>query len=277
MIQLVVVRKITASHWTPPNQNPGDVVWVNTEAGARHLIENGFCELPKAKEVPAAAVKVCRRSESWPLDRFAVVRRVWEGATVVCIGGGPSVTPEAVALAKGRARTIAINNSYLLAPWADLCYFADTRWWNWHKDRPEFKNFAGEKVTIEPTGLSVADPEVSMLHNDNLRGETKGLSEKPNALRTGSNGGYQAINLAVLAGAKRILLLGYDMKFDGKRSHWHAGHPEQTPEAAYRQYAQTFASMNPQLSRLGVDVVNCTPGSMIKAFRFSDLATELSK
>lgn len=174
---------------------------------------------------------------------------------------------------------IAINDNYLVAPFADVCYFADARWWKWHteglaKSWPwksftkeeqiaAFRDFDGQKVTIENTGMMIADPEVAMLHNFGQLG----LSEQPNGIHTGSNSGYQAINLAVLAGAKRILLLGYDMKFDKGRAHAHNGHPATTSECQYLSYAKSFSTMIPFLDRLGVEVVNCTPGSAIQAFK----------
>ena len=116
---------------------------------------------------------------------------------------------------------IVVNDAYLLAPWADILYFADWRWWRdfGHRKRAEFKAFQGQKCTIENSGAMVDDPEIFMLHNSGH----EGLSEKPNCLHTGSNGGYQAVNIATLAGAKRVVLLGYDMRFHGKRSHFHAG------------------------------------------------------
>ena len=211
--------------------------------------------------------KVIRRADGFPIDRFAVIERAWEGQTVVCIGGGPSVTPSAVDSIRGRARVIAINNAYILAPWAEMCYFADTRWWEWHQNQPVFKSFAGHKVTIENTGLLIKDEAVFMLHNLN----NEQLSESPNGIHTGSNGGYQAVNIAVLSGAKRIILLGYDMRFPGGKSHWHGGHPVKNPADHYTMYAGKFATMLPQLKRLGVEVINATPGSAIKCFPFMDL------
>lgn len=167
---------------------------------------------------------------------------------------------------------IAVNDAYLLAPWADVCYFADFRWWEWHMDRPDFKAFEGQKVTIENTGGMVRDASVFMLHNYGY----EGLSEKPNGVHTGSNGGYQAINIAVLAGCRKVLLSGYDMRFPGGRSHWHKGHPVKVGEDRYLQYAKTYKTMLPALGRLGVEVVNCTPGSALKCFRMSTLEKELA-
>jgi hypothetical protein len=164
-----------------------------------------------------------------------------------------------------------VNDAHRLAPWADICYFADYRWWEWHHKDADFAAFAGQKCTIQNSGGMVRDAEVFMLHN---LGSDK-LSETPNGLNTGSNGGYQAVNIATLAGAAKVLLIGYDMHFPAGRSHWHAGHPVKVPEDRYSQYARSYKTMLPQLAALGVEVVNCTPGSRIDAFRFSDLKTEL--
>ncbi len=110
--------------------------------------------------------------------------------------------------------------------------------------------------------MMVADPAVFMLHHTS----EPGLSEKPNTLHTGSNSGYQAINLAFLAGARRILLLGCDMRFANGKSHAHNGHPHKHPESAYTGYARNFASMLPQLKKSGVEVVNCSMASAIGCF-----------
>lgn len=152
-----------------------------------------------------------------------------------------------------------------------MLYFADYQWWEWHKDRAEYKAFAGERVTIENTGGLIRDPNVHMLHNYG----TDGLSEQPNGIRTGTNGGYQALNIATLSGARRVLLLGYDMHFPGGKSHWHAGHPRKVPEQHYSGYARRFATIVQDVKRLGVEVINVTPGSKITCFPFLPLEQAL--
>ncbi|HCZ48509.1 MAG TPA: hypothetical protein DCZ11_05850, partial [Gammaproteobacteria bacterium] len=47
-----------------------------------------------------------------------------------------------------------------------------------------------------------------------------GLSASPLRIHQGGNSGYQALNLAVLLGAERVILLGYDMH----GGHWHGRH-----------------------------------------------------
>jgi hypothetical protein len=148
-----------------------------------------------------------------------------------------------------------------------VLYFADSQWWEWHHEKKEYKGFAGQRCTIENTGRLVQEIDVHMLHNYGV----DGLSLAPNGVHTGSNSGYQAVNLAVLAGAKRILLLGYDMKFQGARTHWHGGHPIRTASpSTYKGFASRFHSLVEPLSRLGVEVINCTPGSALDAFPGGD-------
>lgn len=281
MFQLVVAQEIASSIYFPPNQKPGNVIWVRTRDVARHLVETGQCTWPKGTDAPIQPGKPMRRPDGWPVDRFAVIEPVWKGQPVVCIGGGPSVTPEQVEYVRGKARVIAVNDAYLLAPWAEICYFADSRWWEWHTKgiaKPKlgltaqdvarrFKEFAGQKVSIENTGLMVSDPDVFILHNATREHGNHSLSTRRNAIATGSNGGYQAVNIAVLAGGNPVILLGYDMRYaGGKTSHWHGGHPLAVAESAYQNYARQFANMRGVLKSLGVQVFNCAPNSLIDAF-----------
>jgi hypothetical protein len=194
---------------------------------------------------------------------FWHVPELWPGSTVAIIGGGPSVTQEQVDMLKGRAKVIAVNDAYLLAPWADVLYFCDDRWWAWHKDRPEYKAFAGIKVTLENPRVCQLEPSVKPVKNLG----SDGLSPVRFAVMTGRNSGYQAINLAVHFGARRILLVGFDMRnIDGK-SHWFGDHPRPTPKDAYANVMlPAFPTLVEPLATLGVTVINCTPGSALDVF-----------
>jgi hypothetical protein len=220
--------------------------------------------------------KVLRRKPEFPFDRFSVIAPIWQGHTVVCFGGGPSLTAEQCGFVE-RARAggrpiqgVAINNAYQIAPWSDVNYFADKRWWDWHRERPEFKAFTGQRCTIQNNGSDVDDPDVHIVRNSG----TDGLSFDGESLRTGLNSGYQAINLALAAGAERVVLLGYDMKYHGsdrapakQRTHWHAGHPEVVGEPMYRVvYASYFNKMKDYLPK-GVEIINATPDSYLTCFK----------
>lgn len=160
-------------------------------------------------------------------------------------------------------------------PCADVLFFADARWHRWHKDRPTFQAFAGEKCSIQNTGDDMDDASVHMLRNGDTSHDDAGrlgLCEDPAALRTGYNSGYMAINLAVLAGARRIVLAGYDGRCGpANEAHFFGEHPEPTPDSVMRYWVKSFRGMTADLARLGVEVINATPGSAIDAFPREDL------
>lgn len=154
-----------------------------------------------------------------------------------------------------------------------MLYFADSDWWEWHRENEQFKAFAGAKVTIEPSGLRVGDPDVFMLHNAGRGDDGLVVSMDPRALVTGFSGGYQVVNLAMLAGAQRIVLLGYDMKQGVQgRNNWHNAHRRSTPAGHYQIYRRAFRKLPPLLSALGVEVLNATPDSALTDFPKVELA-----
>lgn len=84
-------------------------------------------------------------------------------------------------------------------------------------------------------------------------------------IRTGGNSGYQALNLAVLLGASRIILLGYDMR----GSHWHGDHPKRLAnpkESDFAAWRARFATTLPDLARAGVEVLNCSRDTALECF-----------
>lgn len=95
-----------------------------------------------------------------------------------------------------------------------------------------------------------------------------GLSLDPLRIHQGGNSGYQALNLAVLLGCARVLLVGYDMKGD----HWHPPHEAVNPgECEFARWRVNFETTIPDLERAGVEVLNCTPGSALECFPRANL------
>jgi hypothetical protein len=220
------------------------------------------CVLTGTRREARERQDVIRRLE----DGYSEVLRAWEGETVAIFATGPSLTQEDVDRCRG-FKTIAVNDAYRLAPWADVLYFADYQWWNWHKDREGFRSFPGVKVTIEQSaGLAPFDETMHALRNLNNVGGRDGLSLDPRGIKTGKNSGYQALNLAVLLGAKRIYLLGFDMKFKAGKAHFFGAHPAPNFESEFREFAKRFSTLENPLKEIGVEVLNATPGSLIEAF-----------
>lgn len=225
-------------------------------------------------------------------SRFSEVLPLWIGTTVVVIGGGPSLTVEQVehvrvAHFNGRVHCIAVNDAYLLAPWADVQYAADAAWHRWHSDgverpgltasevRDRWHGFKGQKCSIENAyGDTVDYEDVHMLRNKNYPYHGWGISQDPKALVTGRNSGFQALNLATLSGSRRVLLLGFDGK-EGEKSHWFGQHPKSTPVSAYEQYRQAMSLAERELQDIGAEVLNCSPDSAINTFRKVNLEEAL--
>lgn len=194
---------------------------------------------------------------------YGRVERLWPGETVVCVASGPSLTVEDLAYVRGKARVIVVNTSLLLAPWADAFHASDARVREWHA--VELLRFHGLKFSME---FLESDMSFTVLKN----GGMSGLSTDPGALRTGRNSGYQAVNLAVLLGAARILLLGYDMGVSPEgRKHWHPDHPNDhdRPDIVnkrYESFRRQFETIIEPLDAIGVAIFNCSRHSALTCF-----------
>jgi hypothetical protein len=208
------------------------------------------------------------------------VPRDWPGATVAILASGPSMSREVADSVKGRCRVIAVNNQAIdtidsttkqlvpaFAPWADVLYAADAKWWHCYQDRA--LKFAGLKVTLKPNPW----PQVHQLQQSPQRV----FDPRPTHLTSGGNSGYQALHLAVHFGATRILLCGYDMRDGlGKRRHWFGNHPPKlNGQNAYATWLSAFQRLAPVVAGMGVEVLNCTPKSAIKCFRQSTVEEAL--
>ncbi len=194
-----------------------------------------------------------------------VVAPEWTGETCFILGGGPSLRNVDVVPLRDRGRVIAINESFRLAPWADVLYFCDKDWWLRNRAQVE-EIFTGRYIVTMQNQF----PGVKTLR---CSGEL-GLETDPAAIRHGSNSGYQAINLAYHFGASPIVLLGYDMHVANGRTHWHQGYPDQTPTGyahTLRGMAFKFQYLVSPLRAAGVKVLNVTQGSALDCFPVTTL------
>lgn len=172
---------------------------------------------------------------------------------------GPSLTQKDVDYIKGKGTVITINNTYQLAPWADIVYACDARWWQAY---PEVFEHKGRKISI-----LYDHPEVEKWpFNNNLNGlgETK--------IRTGGNSGHQAINLAYLLGATEIILLGYDMQSTGGKSHWHGDHTRGlSQKECYKGWIGHLGVVATQAKEKGLRIINCTRQTALTCFDRAEL------
>lgn len=213
-----------------------------------------------------------------PKVGYSEVSKAWAGHTVVCIASGPSLTREQLECVRGAKgtrplRVIGCNDNYLAAPWADVCYFPDRKWWHWHKDRSEWREFAGQKCTLPSTwGNEAPEPDVHIIRSNG----GDGLSTDPRWIKTGSNSGHQMINIACLSGAVRVLLLGYDgQRGANGRKHHFGDHPDRS-EPPYDVMLRNIRTIPAAAKQMGVAIVNCTPGSAVDCFEKGEIESLLS-
>lgn len=194
---------------------------------------------------------------------------LWAGEICVIMASGPSFTPEQAAVVAGlgtRVRTIAVSDQYALAPWADLLYSCDAKWWRLHWPLGAGA-FPGLKVTVD---AAVPFAEVLCVGES---GEF-GFDEDPAFLRTGSNSGYQALHLAAHLGARRIVLLGFDMMpgEDGRTHNFGDHPPALRQEIPFDVFAERFGHIAAPLRARGIEVVNASGRSALTCFPQRPLA-----
>lgn len=139
-----------------------------------------------------------------------------------------------------------------------MLYAADEKWWEHHNGVP---TFTGPKYTLQRGAAAYG---VIVLQNTGQ----DGLERDPAGLRTGQNSGYQAINLAVHLGARRVLLLGYDMHAESDaRSHWFGAHPQKIrAHSPYATFVAKFHTLVEPLKRKRVSVINCSRQTALTMF-----------
>lgn len=247
---------------------PGQQFYEPDAEQRANLIRTGFAR-------PAEAVMVAQEPAA-PRPKFSrTTFPNWAGCCVVIIAGGPSLTEEQCALAAAwqlrgpQNVVIAINTSFRRAPAATMLYACDTKWWDTYYEEV-IRTVASQTLLFTQDKPAAQKYELGYIAS----APTRGLSRKPGLIHQGMSSGFQAINLAFLAGVRDFVLLGYDCK----GTHWHGDHP--TPLKAslpHTRWIEHFATLARDLRDEGVRVINCSPDTAIpeSIFPRADLTTTL--
>lgn len=194
-------------------------------------------------------------------DNWWTAPEFWKGETVYIIGGGPSINQIDLSLIKDK-NVIGINNAYQLGDWIDVMYFMDRPWYNDHKH--DLCIFPNLKVTTLKHCRHIPMPNLKFLH-----GAYKGSPQEDRSyLSVKAHSGVAAINLAVLLGAKDIVLLGYDMKVDSEGNHnYHNEHTRNIQETTYRKrFIPALEEMVEPLADRGIQVFNASVDSALECW-----------
>jgi hypothetical protein len=187
----------------------------------------------------------------------------WNGRTAVILASGPSMA-STVPTRSSEHRYIVTNTTFRLVPWADVVYGCDFLWWKTHA--AEVKRVAPEMMCWTQDKASAERYGVNLVRNEALPGSSL------TGLRVNGNSGAGAINLAVLFGARKIILLGFDMREGPSgEKHWHADHPSPcVQKQLFGEWIFKYEAVAKDLKALGVEVVNATPRSALKCFPVSE-------
>lgn len=189
----------------------------------------------------------------------AAQRPDWAGRTVACLASGPSLTQEDCDAVRG-IPTVVTNTSFRLAPWADILFGFDSKWWRQYlpEVREVFK------------GRLLCNSQIA----SNLGVETTYASTW---FRGFGNSGACAISLAVGAGATRIVLLGFDCGFGlSGQKHWHGDHPAGfTNCASIAKWPKQFDQVAEYARSKGVHVVNASRQTILRCFEQQTLERAL--
>lgn len=186
--------------------------------------------------------------------------KVWNDQDVFVIGGGNSLERFDWKLLRNE-NTIGCNDAFRHGKEiCKICIFGDSKW---------FKTFERElsryKGTVFTNCSQLQKTKLPWLWTMTRRGS--GLYK--NALGWNSNTGTAAVNLALLLGAKRIFLLGFDMHLSkDAKSNWHQNRLDKPNESIYSKFLKGFEKLAVDLKKKfpDVQVINVTDNSSLELF-----------
>lgn len=193
------------------------------------------------------------------------LNRTWEGEDVYIIGGGPSLRAFRWDLLRGK-NTIGCNSAFILgADICKICVFVDYSWWQ-DIGSKRLHEYSGIAIGYGPEFEKHAAELPEWLHAAAREETHDGLStEKP---VFNGNSGALAINLALILGAKRVFLLGFDMRLEGDRANWHDLRTEEPQACVYPTFCEHLRNVANDLPVKfpGREVINVSDVSKLSVF-----------
>ena len=210
-----------------------------------------------------------------------MIEPIYHGETAIIVGTGPSLTPEVIQTAakaqkEGKVRLFGMNMAFSVLD-LDLLHGCNIAFWDHYW--PEVKDLRCHKWTTRPE----LKGKYSGLNYIQERWEDC-LSTDPSYITAHHGSSAQAMGLAYHYGIKTMLLVGFDMRFPGKvnRHHYNESRhfhdetpltsqhwPMTGPNGELDGLIREFVTINPE--RLGIEIINCTPGSAMTCFPMMDL------
>jgi hypothetical protein len=204
-----------------------------------------------------------------PGDVFCNPGTPWTGKTVFCLGSGDSLRRLSKDDWSGIAKSgivFAVNSSVKTARLngcePDALFFTDTNWYE--TNEALVRAFPGSVFTV-----------CKFARAANARLERIETAVRPDfavgqvPMRDGRTSGHRAVSIAIMCGARRVVLLGYDMRIDpvSGRSHCHDDY--QWPGMAGMfadEFVPGFDGWYRDALAVGCEIVNATDGTALTEF-----------
>lgn len=217
------------------------------------------------------------------------VPRIWNGGDVWILGGGQSVVQQfqipsdiVKKVLNGtfpistyspflepihNKHVIGINAAFEIGDWMDMVFFGDGKYFLSVQEK--LAAFPKLKVSCAPVCRNLH--WVKYLDRDGSR--KHGITNDPTKVSWNDNSGAAAISVAAHAGAKRIFLLGFDMKMTSGEKHWHRsytkGKPLNKPANApvpFAMHLAGFPNIKLDAEKRGIEIYNVCPDSALTVF-----------
>jgi len=222
------------------------------------------------------------------------IPRIWEGGECWILGGGPSLprqfdVPEEIIQnvmsqdlplsayspymdSIHKKHAIGVNTAFLIGNWIDVVFWGDKGWYLKH--RKLLAEFTGLKVTSHPYFANGRFRSENVKHTPKDNSHNKGITPDPHKVAWNGNSGAAAISVAANMGAKRIVLLGFDMKLgDDGRQHWHSDYsgpgkytPRKKEKLPFIRHMSGFPAIARDAAVRGIVIINASPDSAIDIF-----------
>jgi hypothetical protein len=184
----------------------------------------------------------------------------WAGKNVAVLATGPSLVEEdVVAVRDAGFITVAVNHAWTIAPWCDVIYAGDGRYWRAHyeeidKTAPKAKRYS---------------------KSANAHKKYRAIYAKT-AMKGDYNSGQMALEYALRQGPKLIVMLGFDVSLDDG-FHFHGSH-EKTPNPNKKRIGRWVEQFSRIPNFYNVDhVINCSRKTALTMFKRESLEDVLSR
>lgn len=213
-----------------------------------------------------------------------MIPNIRPGLTAIVCGTGPSITQDQIELVNGfywckSGIVIGCNRAYQIFE-VDIIHGCNYQFWDyWWKEDPEIRSNRYRRYTTRPE-LEGKYPGLEYIQEVWI----PGLSRDPTCIAAHHGTGPQAVNIAYLMGATRIVLVGWDMRFPGKvdnrtyreprrylgedpltLNHW----PRTEADGSLGGLIAEMETIHP--GDYGIEIINATPNSAMTCFPMMEL------